>query len=143
MFLGEFEHSLDDKGRVAIPSRFRETLGEVVYITRGFERCLMGFTADRWQKLSEDFEKLPLSQSDARQLRRFLFSNAADSPIDKQGRILIPPKLREYAGLSDQAIFAGNNTYFEVWSSEGWVKVQEGFETSGGQLAEQLAGLGL
>jgi MraZ protein len=143
MFLGEYEHSLDDKGRLAIPARFREELGEKVFITRGFDRCLMGFTQVRWEKLAEDLDRLTLAQSDARNLRRFLFANAAEGEFDRQGRVIIPQNLREHAGLEEQVVLAGMNTYFEIWSRGRWDDVINALNENGGALAEQLAALGL
>jgi MraZ protein len=143
MFLGEYEHNLDDKGRLAIPARFREELGETVIVTRGFERCLMGFTLARWGKLAEDIDRLTLSQGDARNLRRFLFASASEAPIDKQGRILIPQNLRGYAGLEEQVVIAGMNAYFEIWSRGRWDEVLSTLDANGSLLAEQLAALGL
>ena len=143
MFLGEYEHSLDDKGRLAIPARFREELGEIVFITRGFDRCLMGFTRTKWELLSSQVSALPLGQDDARKLRRQLFSNAAELQPDRQGRILIPPTLRAYAGLDEQAVIAGLNTYFEIWSLERWQEALNALEDSSGTLAQQLATIGI
>ena len=143
MFLGEYEHSLDDKGRLAIPSRFREDLGEGVVITRGFDRCLMGFPVARWQVLAEQVSNLPLGQGDARNMRRLLFSGASDLALDRQGRVLIPQNLREYAGLAEQVVIAGLNTHFEIWSSERWEDVLNGLDVNGSAIAEQLTALGI
>jgi MraZ protein len=143
MFLGEYEHNLDDKGRLAVPARFREALGESVVITRGFEHCLMGFTRERWEQLAQQVSNLPLGQMDARNLRRHLFSGAADMSLDRQGRILIPQNLREYAGLGEQVIVAGLNTHFEIWSTERWHDVLNTLDVNGSAIAEQLASLGI
>lgn len=143
MFLGEYEHNLDDKGRLAIPSRFREELGEGVVITRGFDRCLMGFPRAAWEQLSERVSSLALGQGEARTLRRLLFSGATDAVLDRQGRILIPQNLREYAGLGDQVIVAGLNTHFEIWSTESWNDVLSSLDSSASAVAEQLAALGI
>src|SRR4029453_1437606 len=102
MFLGGYEHNMDDKGRLAVPARFREDLGDGVVITRGFDRCLMGFPRPMWEQLAQQVSALSLGQGDARNLRRLLFSGAADIQLDRQGRILIPPNLRDYAGLDEQ-----------------------------------------
>jgi MraZ protein len=143
MFLGEYEHSLDEKGRLAIPARFREELGEIVYVTRGFDRCLMGFTREKWEELSQQVSQLAVGARDARDLRRLLFSNAAELQPDRQGRILIPQNLREYANLGEQVILAGLSTYFEIWSSERWQEVLDKIDDNGSVLAEQLAALGI
>jgi MraZ protein len=143
VFLGEYDHNLDDKGRLAIPSRFREELGDGVVITRGFDQCLMGFPRTVWDKLAQQVSSLSLGQGEARNLRRLLFSGAADVMLDRQGRILIPQNLREYAGLGDQVIVAGLNTHFEIWANERWGEVIENLDTSASTIAEQLAALGI
>jgi MraZ protein len=143
MFLGEYDHNMDDKGRLAIPARFREELGEGVVVTRGFDRCLMGFPRTMWEKLSQQVSGLSLGQGDARNLRRLLFSGAADIQLDRQGRILIPQNLREYAALGEQVIVAGLNTHFEIWARERWHEVLDALDVNGSAIAEQLAALGI
>lgn len=143
VFLGEYEHNLDDKGRLAVPSRFREELGDGVVVTRGFDRCLMGFPRAAWEQLAKRVNELSLGQNEARNLRRLLFSGAADLGLDRQGRILIPQNLREYAGLGDQVIVAGLSTHFEIWAIGSWGQVLESLDTSAGAIAEQLAALGI
>ena len=143
MFLGEYEHNLDDKGRLAVPARFRDDLGDGVVITRGFDRCLMGFPRSVWTTLAQQVSNLSLGQGEARNLRRLLFSGAADVMLDRQGRILIPQNLREYAGLGEQVIVAGLNTHFEIWANARWNEVLENLDSSASGIAEQLAALGI
>ena len=143
MFLGEYDHTIDDKGRLAIPARFRDDLGDGVVITRGFEHCLMGFPKEAWAKLAEQINNLPFGPAEARNLRRLLFSGAADAQMDRQGRVLIPQNLREYAGLGEQVIIAGLNTHFEIWSRERWNDVLTTLDANGSVIAEQLAALGI
>lgn len=143
MFLGEFEHTIDDKGRVAVPARFREELGEGLVLTRGFEHCLQVFPRSVWQALAQRISALSLGNEEARSLRRLIFSGAAEVELDRQGRILIPQNLREYAGLTDQVVIAGLNTYFEIWSHSGWHGVLDTLDTNAGAIAEQLAALGI
>lgn len=143
MFLGEYDHNMDDKGRLAIPARFREALGEGVVITRGFDRCLMGFPRAIWETLAQQVSGLSLGQGEARNLRRLLFSGAADIMMDRQGRILIPQNLREYAGLGEQVIVAGLNTHFEIWTGERWRAVLDTLDENASAFAEQLAALGI
>lgn len=143
MFLGEFEHTIDDKGRVAIPARFREDLGERFVLTRGFEQCLQAFPRAMWEDLSAKVDRLPIGSPQARTLRRMLFSPAAEVEIDRQGRILIPQGLREYAGLAEEVLITGMNTYFELWSGERWRALQDELSNSGAAIAEQLADLGI
>ena len=143
MFLGEFEHSIDDKGRVAIPARVREELGEGMVLTRGFDQCLQAFPRQIWQLLAQKVSSLSLGNPEARNLRRMLFSNAAEVEVDRQGRILVPQNLREYAGLVEQVVITGMDTYFELWSSEHWRTMMVQLDTSGAGIAEQLASLGI
>lgn len=143
MFLGEFEHTIDDKGRVAIPARFREELGERFVLTRGFEQCLQAFPRSMWETLSEKVDRLPIGSPQARNMRRILFSPAAEVEIDRQGRILIPQGLREYAALAEEVLITGMNTYFELWSGERWRSLQDELSGSGAAIAEQMAELGI
>lgn len=143
MFLGEFEHTIDDKGRVAVPARFREELSEGLVLTRGFDRCLQAFTQPAWQDLKRRINELSMGNPEARNLRRLIFSGAAEVEVDRQGRILIPQNLREYASLSEQVIIAGMDTYFELWSRERWQNVLETLDEQGSSIARQLAELGI
>jgi len=143
VFLGEFEHSIDDKGRVAIPARFREDLGEGMVLTRGFDLCLQAFPRAVWQQLAQKVSSLSLGSPEARNLRRILFSNAAEVEVDRQGRILVPQNLREYASLAEQVVITGMDTYFELWSADRWRTVMEQLDTNGTGIAEQLAALGI
>jgi MraZ protein len=143
VFLGEYEHNMDDKGRLAVPARFRDELGDGVVVTRGFDRCLMGFPRAIWDQLAQQVSGLSLGQGEARNLRRLLFSGAADVMLDRQGRILIPQNLREYANLGDQVIIAGLNTHFEIWDNNRWNEVIDTLDVNASSIAEQLAALGI
>jgi MraZ protein len=143
MFLGEFQHNLDEKGRLAIPARYREELGERFIITRGFDRCLIGFPMERWEQVAAKADALSLAQSDSRQLRRALFANAEPVEFDRQGRVLISQNLRDYAGLDGQVAIVGNNTFFEIWSRERWQDELAKLDAKSSELAEGLASLGL
>lgn len=143
MFLGEFEHTIDDKGRVAVPARFREELREGLVLTRGFDRCLQVFPRPTWQTLAQRISALSMGNEEARNLRRLLFSGAAEVEVDRQGRILIPQNLREYASLSEQVVIAGLDTYFEMWSRERWQNVLDNLDTDGSAIAAKLAELGI
>jgi len=123
-FLGEFEHTLDDRGRVTLPAKFRADLARGVVITRGLDRCLFLFPIDEWAPLAERISALPLGRPKARVLRRLLFSGASNVLPDRQGRILIPAYLREYANINGQVIIAGLNTYVELWDAEAWYRVK-------------------
>lgn len=143
MFLGEFEHTIDDKGRVAVPARFRDQVADGLVVTRGFDRCLQAFPRTVWQELAQRLNELPLGRDEVRSLRRLLFAGAAELDFDKQGRILLPQNLREYAALRDQVIIAGMSTYFELWSAATWGDVLTDLNANAGDMAEHLAALGL
>ena len=143
MFLGEFEHSIDDKGRVAIPARFREELGERFVVTKGFDLCLQAFPMAYWQTLTEKVNRLPIGSPDARNIRRILFSPAAEVEIDRQGRILIPQTLREHAGLAEDVIITGMSSYFELWAGQRWRELQGDLSENAPAIAEKLADLGI
>ena len=143
MFLGEYEHSVDVKGRVAIPAKFRPQVETGLVVTRGFEHCLFAYPMEEWEQLSQRVSSLPLGQPQARQLRRLLFANAFDTELDKQGRILLPGSLREYAGIGEIAVVAGMNTYFEIWSREAWADEQAGLAEEAAAIAGTMADLGI
>lgn len=117
MFMGEFEHSIDSKGRIIIPSRFREDLGEKFFITVGLDGCLFVYPQKEWEEFSEEIRKLP-GTKEARHLQRTFFGKAAACEVDKQGRILIPSVLREAAGLEKDIVFVGVLNKIEIWSKE-------------------------
>jgi MraZ protein len=121
MFLGQYQHSIDSKGRLTIPARFREVLAaEGAYVTQGFDHNLMVLTIPLFEKLSKRVNSLSLTDPLARQLRRKIFSNAELVEVDRAGRVLIPQFLREAVGLDGEAIVVGSGNYFEIWSPEGW-----------------------
>lgn len=119
MFMGEFDHTIDAKGRIIVPSKFREDLGEDFVITSGLDGCLFVYPQKEWQTFSEGLSKLP-GTKEARQLQRYFFAMAAACESDKQGRILIPAKLRESAGLDKDIVFVGVLNKIEIWSKERW-----------------------
>lgn len=120
MFLGEFVHVLDSKGRLTVPAKFRAELDGSFVVTRGIDRCLALFPIPKWEELAERVSELPLTVRQARAFRRLLFANATDVSPDGQGRILIPPRLREYAGIDGEVVVAGLNDHIELWSPEAW-----------------------
>lgn len=119
MFMGEYNHSIDSKGRIIIPSKFRDELGDKFVITLGLDGCLFVYPLDEWKNFSEGLAKLP-GTKEARQLQRLFFAMAAECEPDKQGRILIPAKLRESAGLDKDIVFVGVLNKIEIWSKERW-----------------------
>ena len=142
MFLGEFNHTLDDKGRLILPAKFREQLAPGIVITRGLDGCLFIFTYEDWSKFTLQLrEKLPFTQRSGRDLTRFFFAGASHIIPDKQGRVLIPPFLREYAGLDSTAVITGANTRLEVWDPERWQKMMQEVELNAEQVAEQFSNI--
>lgn len=121
MLIGEYKHTLDAKGRVIIPTKFREVLGEQFIVTRGLDGCLFGYSMDSWHSLSEKLtHNLPLSKKNARQVVRFFYSAASDVEFDKQGRIIIPQALREYAKLGKNIRIVGVSDRLEIWDEDAW-----------------------
>ena len=141
MFLGRHAHSLDAKGRLAVPARFRDALAEGVVLTRGIDRCLSLYPMAAWLPLAEKVAALPISDPDARNFRRLVFAEATDLALDGQGRILVPPELRRYAGLEREALVVGVHTHLAVWSPEAWAAVAERLDADGGAIAEKLGEL--
>lgn len=138
MFMGEFQHSLDPKGRLFIPARFREELGRNFIVTRGLENCLFAYPLREWETLAEKLRSLPLAKSEARAFLRFFFAGAAECEPDKQGRILLPATLRAYAGIEKDVVFIGVSTRVEVWSLERWTDYSSKAGEEYSALAEKL-----
>ncbi len=130
MFLGEYIHTIDDKGRLTIPAKFRGLLAAGLVVTRGFDQNLMAFSLDEWQNLAQRIAERPLSDEDVRAFRRRVFSGAVDLLPDRQGRILVPPYLREFAGIDGDVVIAGMFNYFELWSVQAWQTVRNAIESS-------------
>ena len=141
MFLGRHSHNLDEKGRLALPARFREHLRDGVVLTRGFDNCLLVYPIAAWTPLAERVSALSIGDPDVRLLRRMLFSNAADLLLDRQGRILVPAELRAHAGLEREAVVVGMHTFIEIWSPAGWSAQDDLVERDGASIAEKLAAL--
>lgn len=141
MFLGRHGHNLDEKGRLALPARYREELRDGVVITRGFDNCLLVYPMAAWAPLAERVSALSIGDPDVRLLRRMLFANAADLMLDRQGRILVPAELRAHAGLDREAVVVGMHSFIEIWSPDGWAAQDELVERDGASIAEKLAAL--
>jgi MraZ protein len=138
MFIGTYEHSIDDKGRLAIPARFRDDLGDRFFATRGLDKCLFIFPRNEWERQLAEFSKLPLTMRDARAYSRLFFSGACECELDRQGRINIPAYLREYADLAKDAIVIGVMTRVEIWSRDVWMGYSGEAEESYEEIAEKL-----
>ena len=120
MFMGEYNHSVDAKGRMIVPSKFREQLGNEFVVTKGLDGCLFAYSHEEWQRIEDSLREKPLTSKDARKFMRFFFAGAANCELDKQGRILVPQTLREFAGLEKDVVLTGNLNRIEVWSKEKW-----------------------
>ena len=120
MFMGEYNHTIDAKGRLIIPARFRELLGEEFILTKGLDGCLSIYPMDAWETFETKLRALPLTNKNARTFTRFFVAGATNCELDKQGRILVPQTLREFAGLEKDVVLTGNLNRIEVWSKEKW-----------------------
>ena len=136
--MGEYQHSVDAKGRLIVPAKFREQLGENFVITRGLDQCLFGYTMDEWEKIEEKLKELPVTKKDARAFTRFFFSGASEVELDKQGRINIPSPLLSYAKLTKECVILGVSNRFEIWSKDAWEEYFLASEDSFNDIAENL-----
>jgi MraZ protein len=142
MFVGEFNHTLDDKGRVTVPARFRPDLATGAVITRGLDGCLAVYPNAAWEELAQKVNTLPVTDRRARDLRRFMFGSATEVVPDRQGRILVPAYLRQYATINGEVTVVGNYTFIEIWNPETWLAMRQGVENDEGN-AERWAELGI
>lgn len=120
MFMGEYNHSLDTKGRVIVPAKFRQNLGHDFVLTKGMDGCLFGYPNDQWKKLEKQLDQLPLTKKDARAFVRFFYASATETEIDKQGRINISSSLMNYANLEKNCVIVGVSDRIEIWDQEKW-----------------------
>jgi MraZ protein len=143
MFIGEYEHKADEKGRLAIPAKFRASLGDRAVITRGLDRCLFLFSGANWEELAKKLANLPMADANSRAFGRLMLAGAMEAPIDAQGRILLPDYLRTYAGIGKQAIVAGLYSRIEIWNDEAWKKYKSETESQSNEIAARLSELGI
>jgi MraZ protein len=143
MFLGEYTHSIDEKGRIAVPAKFRAGLKNGAVVTRGIDQCLFLYTRQEWKRIAEQIAALPFSQANSRAFARLMLAGAMDVTLDKQGRIVVPDYLRTYAGITKQTIVAGLYNRIEIWDSEKWEQYKAETEKQSEQIAEQLGALGV
>lgn len=140
--MGEFQHSLDEKNRLIMPARLRDGLGDRFIITKGLDTCLFAYTETEFQQLAAKLQSLPFTKADSRAFVRMFFSGASECEFDKQGRIVIPSNLKEYANLDKECVIIGVSNRVEIWSRSEWEKYSEGAESSYEEIAEKLDGLG-
>ena len=143
MLIGEYEHSLDAKGRLIMPAKIREDIGEKFIVTKGLDGCLFGFSQNEWTNFEEKLKTLPLTNKNARDFVRFFLSGATECEIDKQGRFLITSNLREYATLEKDAIIIGVGTRIEIWNREKWKSYNSDENISADEIAENMTMLGI
>lgn len=143
MFIGEYTYSIDQKKRLAVPSKFRAELGKKAVVTRGIDKCLVVYPLKEWAKLAKKLESLPSSQTDAREFVRLMLSGAVDVGLDKLGRILIPDYLKKYASLKKNVAILGLSNKIEIWDEKGWQDFKKKTETAVGDIAERLKELGI
>lgn len=135
---GEYEYRVDAKGRMPIPPRFRGTYAQGIVLARGFDQCIVAYPPPVWESIATQFSAQPLGKSKQRKLERFIFGNAFELDVDEQGRVLLPPKLREYADIRDAAVIVGANTRFEIWNKELWEKEQADDSEQASRFIEQM-----
>ncbi|NMO94786.1 division/cell wall cluster transcriptional repressor MraZ [Paenibacillus lemnae] len=138
MFMGEFQHNIDDKGRVIIPAKFRELLGSSFIVTRGLDQCLFVYPREEWAIMEQKLKSLPLMKSDARAFTRFFFSGASECEWDKQGRVNLPVNLREFAKLDKECVIIGVSSRVEIWSKDKWNEYYQQSEEAFNDIAEKL-----
>lgn len=143
MLIGEFEHSLDAKGRLIMPAKLRESIGDTFVVTKGLDGCLFAFSITEWTNFEEKLKSLPLSNKNSREFVRFFLSGATECEIDKQGRFLIPNNLRETVGLEKETVIIGVGTRIEIWDKEKWKKYNDSENMSVEDIAENMTMLGI
>ncbi|MDI3521863.1 MAG: transcriptional regulator MraZ [Bacillota bacterium] len=141
--MGEFQHALDSKGRLFIPARLREELGERFIMTRGLDRCLFVYPLAEWATLERKLKELPFTRSEARAFVRFFFAGATECQPDNQGRVLIPPSLRSYAGIEKETSIIGVSTRVEIWSQQEWENYSAKVRDNYAELAEKMVDFGI
>lgn len=143
MFIGEYQHSIDPKKRLALPSKFRKELGIKAVVTRGLDKCLFVYPVKTWKELAEKLGTLPMGESATRSFVRLMLAGAVDVDIDSQGRILLPEYLKDYAGLNRSVTVAGLFNRLEIWDEEKWKVYRNKAEENSDEVAEQLGKLGI
>ncbi|SNX52797.1 division/cell wall cluster transcriptional repressor MraZ [Thermoanaerobacterium sp. RBIITD] len=143
MLMGQYDHTIDAKGRVIIPAKFREELGDKFVLTRGLDNCLFVYSLAEWSNIEMKLKSLPLNRKDARAFTRFFLAGATECEIDKQGRVLIPTNLREYAKIDKEVVIIGVSSRVEIWSKEVWNDYSNNVDISFEDVAEHLDDLNI
>lgn len=143
MFIGEYQHSIDPKKRLAVPSKFRSELKSKVVVTRGLDKCLFVYPMKAWEEIAGKLGSMPVGEATTRSFVRLMLAGATDCEIDKQGRILVPDYLKEYAGLDKNVMIAGLFNRLEIWDEKKWAEYKKNAEKNSDEIAEQLGRLGV
>lgn len=143
MFIGEYQHNLDDKARLAIPTKFRQQLAKGAVVTRGLDRCLFVYPATEWKKLADKLAALPIAQANTRAFARLMLAGAMDCTPDKQGRVILPEYLRDYAAINKAVVVTGLYNRLEIWDEATWKKYKTNTEQESNSIAEALGALGV
>ena len=143
MFIGQYEHSVDAKGRLIMPAKLREEIGDKFVVTKGLDGCLFAYSQTEWLAFEEKLKTLPLTNKNARDFTRFFLSGAIECEIDKQGRFLITSNLRDFAGLEKDVVIIGVNTRIEIWSKEKWTTYSSDDNINVDEIAENMTMLGI
>lgn len=141
MFMGEYNHTVDTKGRLIVPSKFRELPGDEFVVTKGLDGCLFVYSGDEWKLMETKFREVSQFSKEARKFARFFFAGAATCEVDKQGRVLLPANLREFAGIEKEVVLAGVVNHIEIWNKDRWQDTNEYDDVE--EIAEHMASLGL
>lgn len=143
MFLGQYQNSIDAKGRAIIPAKFREELGSEFVITKGLETCLFIYSMDQWKKFQEKLTDLPLTSKESRAFIRRFFAGAVECELDKQGRVTIPQHLREHGAIDKELVTIGVNDRIEIWSKDNWESYSESIDDDYEEILQSISGLGI
>ena len=143
MFIGEYQHNLDEKGRLALPVKFREAFAHGAVVTRGLDHCLFVYSAEEWSKLADKLATLSIAQANTRAFARLMLAGAMDCSLDKQGRAVLPEYLRSYAGIKKAVVVAGLYNRLEIWDEAAWQKYKTTTEKESNSIAEALGQLGV
>ena len=143
MFIGEYNHTLDAKGRLIVPSKLRESLGERFFLTKGLDGCLSVYPQEEWETFTNKIHELPMTNKDARKFSRFFLAGASECEIDKQGRILIPANLREFAKLEKEAVLVGVSNRIEIWNRDKWEEINDVDVDDMDDIAQHMEDIGI
>ena len=141
IFAGEFEHRIDPQGRISIPARFRSAFEDGIVLSKAYDRCVIVYTPEEWEKVAAQMADQPTNMAATRRLSRLTFSGAYPLQLDRSGRVLIPPQLRQYAGLGENIMLVGTGRFFEIWDRAAWQQESESMDAQAAEIAESALNL--